>query len=72
MALGGGLRSLSHRFTDAAVTQFRADGFDVCDQDVARLSPFARHHVVLGRSWFPLPEMPGDFGRCVTRTGGEV
>nr|WP_179084347.1 Tn3 family transposase [Streptomyces rectiverticillatus] len=28
----------------------RADGFDVRDEDVARLSPFVRHHVnMLGR-----------------------
>ncbi|MFE2317190.1 hypothetical protein ACFXC8_29390 [Streptomyces sp. NPDC059441] len=28
------------RYTDAAVNQLRADGFDVRDEDVARLSPF--------------------------------
>ncbi|OKH96691.1 transposase [Streptomyces uncialis] len=44
---------------DAAVTRLRADGFAVRDQDVARLSPFVRHHVnMLGRYSFLLPEMP--------------
>ena len=45
---------------DAAVNQLRADGFDVRDQDVARLSPFVRHHIdMLGRYSFQLPELPG-------------
>lgn len=45
---------------DAAVTQLRADGFDVRDEDVAHLSPFVRHHVdMLGRYSFQLPELPG-------------
>ncbi|GAA3878077.1 hypothetical protein GCM10022227_39770 [Streptomyces sedi] len=30
---------------DAAVNQLRADGFDVRDEDVARLSPFVRQHI---------------------------
>ncbi|GGV00538.1 transposase [Streptomyces albospinus] len=48
------------RYMDAAVTQLRADGFDVRDQDVARLAPFVRHHVnLLGRYSFQLPELPG-------------
>ncbi|NEA59636.1 Tn3 family transposase [Streptomyces sp. SID13666] len=48
------------RYMDAALTQLRADGFDVRDQDVARLSPFVRHHVnMLGRYSFQLPELPG-------------
>jgi hypothetical protein len=33
------------RYLDAAVAQLRADGFDVRDADVARLSPVVRHHV---------------------------
>lgn len=38
------------RCTDAAVDRLRADGFDVRDEDVARLSPFVRHHInMLGR-----------------------
>lgn len=48
------------RYVDAAVTQLRADGFDVRDEDVARLSPFVRHHInVLGRYSFQLPDLPG-------------
>ena len=48
------------RYMDAAVTQLRADGFDVRDEDVARLSPFVRHHVnMLGRYSFQLPDLPG-------------
>ncbi|WTX00847.1 Tn3 family transposase (plasmid) [Streptomycetaceae bacterium NBC_01309] len=48
------------RYMDAAVTKLRADGFDVRDEDVARLSPFVRHHVnMLGRYSFKLPELPG-------------
>jgi hypothetical protein len=48
------------RYMDAAVNQLRADGFDVRDQDVARLSPFVRHHInMLGRYSFRLPELPG-------------
>lgn len=45
---------------DAAVNQLRADGFDVHDEDVARLSPFVRHHInMLGRYSFQLPDLPG-------------
>ncbi|MET8248053.1 Tn3 family transposase [Streptomyces sp. NPDC005202] len=33
------------RYMDAAVTQLRADGFNVRDEDVTRLSPFVRHHI---------------------------
>ncbi|CAG6393616.1 hypothetical protein SCOCK_210056 [Actinacidiphila cocklensis] len=48
------------RYLDAAVTQLRADGFEVRDEDVARLSPFVRHHVnMLGRYSFQLPDLPG-------------
>lgn len=48
------------RYTDATVKQLRSDGFDVQDEDVARLSPFVRHHInVLGRYSFQLPELPG-------------
>jgi TnpA family transposase len=48
------------RYMDAAVNQLRADGFDVRDEDVARLSPFVRHHInLLGRYSFQLPELPG-------------
>jgi hypothetical protein len=48
------------RYMDAAVNQLRADGFDVRDDDVARLSPFVRQHInMLGRYSFKLPELPG-------------
>ncbi len=48
------------RYMDAALTQLRADGFAVRDKDVARLSPFVRHHInVLGRYSFQLPDLPG-------------
>lgn len=48
------------RYMDAALTQLRADGFEVRDEDVARLSPFVRHHInVLGRYSFQLPDLPG-------------
>ncbi|MFF8916221.1 Tn3 family transposase [Streptomyces sp. NPDC015032] len=48
------------RYMGAAVTQLRADGFDVRDEDVARLSPFVRHHVnMLGRHSCQLPDLPG-------------
>ncbi|MEV4327315.1 Tn3 family transposase [Microbispora rosea] len=42
------------RYMDAPVVQLRADGLEVRDEDVARLSPFVRHHInVLGRSAAP-------------------
>lgn len=48
------------RYMDAAVNQLRADGFDVRDEDVVRLSPFVRHHInMLGRYSFHLPELSG-------------
>lgn len=47
-------------YMDAAVNQLRADGFDVRDEDVARLSPFVRHHInMLGRYSFHLAELSG-------------
>ncbi|MEV6332663.1 Tn3 family transposase [Streptomyces sp. NPDC051909] len=49
------------RYMDAALARLRADGFNVRDEDVARLSPFVRHHVnMLGRYSFQLPELPGE------------
>lgn len=45
---------------DAAVNQLRAGGFDVRDEDVARLSPFVRHHInMLRRYSFQLHDLPG-------------
>ncbi len=44
-------------YMDAALDQLRAEGFDVRDEDIARLSPLAHEHVnVLGRYAFTLPE----------------
>jgi hypothetical protein len=48
------------RYMDAAVNRLRADGFDVRDEDVARLSPFVRQHINMhGRYSFKLPDLPG-------------
>jgi TnpA family transposase len=45
-------------YMDAALRQLRAGGFDVYDEDVARLSPLAHQHVnMLGRYAFILPEI---------------
>jgi hypothetical protein len=45
---------------DAAPDRLRADGYEVRDEDVARLSPFVRHHInMLGRYSFQLPNLPG-------------
>ncbi len=44
------------RYLDAAITELRAGGYEVRDEDAARLSPFGRHHVnLLGRYSFLLP-----------------
>ena len=46
------------RYTDAAVARLRAEGFDVREEDVARLSPFVRGHInMLGRYSFILSEL---------------
>jgi hypothetical protein len=42
---------------DAALDQLRAEGFNVRDEDVARLSPLGHEHInMLGRYAFTLPE----------------
>ena len=44
-------------YMDAALEQLRAEGFDVRDDDVARLSPLAHQHInMLGRYTFTLPD----------------
>jgi TnpA family transposase len=44
-------------YMDAALGQLRVEGFDVHDEDVARLSPLAHEHInMLGRYAFTLPE----------------
>jgi Tn3 transposase DDE domain len=48
------------RYMDAAPAQLRAGGFELREEDVARLSPFVRHHInMMGRYSFQLPELPG-------------
>ena len=44
-------------YMDAALDQLRADGHDVRDEDIARLSPLGFNHInMLGRYAFTLPE----------------
>lgn len=44
------------RYLDAAITELRASGYTVRDEDAARLSPFGRSHInLLGRYSFLLP-----------------
>ena len=44
-------------YMDAALNQLRAEGFDVRDEDVARLSPLGFDHInMLGRYAFILPD----------------
>ena len=46
------------RYMNAALDQLRAQGRTVLDADIARLSPFVRHHLnVLGKYSFLLPEL---------------
>jgi len=45
------------RDMDAALTQLRAEGYSVRDEDVARLSPLIHEHInMLGRYSFVVPE----------------
>jgi hypothetical protein len=56
---------------DAAVDRLRAEDFDVREADVARLSPFVRHHVnVLSRYSFQLP--PGGLRPLREAGAGEL
>lgn len=44
-------------YMDAALDQLRAGGFNVRDEDMARLSPLGFDHInMLGRHAFTLPE----------------
>lgn len=44
------------RYLDAAIAELRADGYEVREEDAARLSPFVRGHInMLGRYNFLLP-----------------
>lgn len=49
------------RYLDAALTQLRAQGYPVLDEDVARLSPFVHSHLgVLGTCALTTPDLaPG-------------
>ena len=48
------------RYLDAAINELRAGGYEVRNEDAARLSPFVRHHInVLGRYWFLVPDLAG-------------
>ncbi|WTU46406.1 transposase [Streptomyces sp. NBC_00057] len=62
-ALGLDLNALvlsKTRHMHAAVNQLRADGANVHDKDVTRLSPFVRHHInMLGPYYFHPPDLPG-------------
>ncbi len=45
-------------YMDAAIAQLRQEGFEVCDEDLARLSPLGFEHInMLGRYIFSLPEL---------------
>ena len=44
-------------YMDAALQQLRKEGFEVRDEDVARLSPLGHEHInMLGRYTFSLPD----------------
>lgn len=44
---------------DAALNELRAEGFDLRDDDVQRLSPLGHDHInFLGRYQFSTPELP--------------
>jgi hypothetical protein len=44
-------------YMDAILTQLRNEGFEVKDEDVARLSPFGHDHInLLGRYSFAVPD----------------
>ena len=50
-------------YMDAALQQLRSEGFEVRDDDVARLSPLGHEHInMLGRYAFSLPDKiaPGE------------
>jgi TnpA family transposase len=47
-------------YMNAALEQLRVEGYPVRDEDLARLSPFVRHHLgVHGRYSFVLPDLAG-------------
>lgn len=47
-------------YMNTVLAQLRAGGYPVRDEDLARLSPFVRHHLgVHGRYSFVLPDLAG-------------
>src|SRR3546814_11923820 len=53
-------------YIEAALNQPRADGFEVRDEDVARLSPLLHEHInMLGRYSFSVPD--AEIGRASCR-----
>ena len=57
------------RYIDAAVAQLRAEGHEILDEDVARLSPLVHENLnVLGRYSFTASTPGAGCGRCGTRT----
>lgn len=60
-------------YMDAALVQLRAEGFDVRDEDVARLSPLGHEHInMLGRYAFTLPEQVARGELRPLRTGAAL
>ena len=60
-------------YMDAALAQLRAEGFDVRDDDVARLSPLGHEHInMLGRYAFTLPEQVARGELRPLRTGAAL
>jgi hypothetical protein len=57
------------RYVDAAVNQSRADGFDVRVEDVARFSPFVRHHINMLRPVLVPPPRPARRPASAARPG---
>ena len=58
---------------DAVVNRLRAEGFDVRDEDVARLSLFVWRRInVLGRCAFRLPGLPGGLRSLRDEGAGEA
>jgi TnpA family transposase len=60
-------------YMDAALAQLRAEGIDVRDDDVARLSPLGHEHInMLGRYAFTLPEQVARGELRPLRTGAAL
>lgn len=57
-------------YTNAALEQLRAEGYPVRDEDLARLSPFVRHHLgtCTAATRSCCPTSPAAYACCATRT----